>query len=358
MIKNLFIVFKMLTFLLHRPSPATVLVAELNPCHGELLHSWIKYCSECGIKLEIVVNKEVYNELQPFDESLKTVKIWPIFYRFYKLIFSPAILCRYKKIIFNSEYIYPASASVFCLLKHLKAEQHKILTVTHNMNEPMCCPAERIGLWERYIQGFTPIAFQYFDKVTLQSEEHSVKQFVIVGGDNPDCRNIKLLYPVLSALSPNKLKQVKITVIGFSKPEVPEHLKNVFELKGRCSYQELYQTLRSCYAVLMLLDPENKAHLRYCSGVVSGNINLSFGFRRPVIIESTFARYYDATDKNSFIYKGNRELHQAIDRALEISPADYISMRKVLDDDARRKYDQSLNILKKLLKVDKKPLNL
>ena len=342
----------MFTFLLHRPSSETILVAELNTCHGELLHSWIKYLSECGIQLEIIVNKEIFKELQPFDKSLKSVKIWPFFYAFHKWIFSPANIRKYKKVIFNSEYIYSASQSVFSLLDYLKPEQHKIIAVTHNMSDPLCCPAERIGLWDRHIKGFTPVKFQYFDEITIQPEENLVKQFVIVGGDNPTSRNIKLLYSALSALQPEKLKQINITLIGFAKPELPEHLKGVFDLKGRCSYQELYKTLRSSYAMLLLLDPENKDHLRYCNGVVSGNINLSFGFRCPAIIESEFANCFDVTDKNGFVYKGNGELLQAIERALEMKPSDYYAMRKALDNDAKIKYEQSLKNLKQLLKIN------
>lgn len=349
MIKNLCIAFRMIAFLLHRHSADTVLLAELNPCHGELLHSWIKYLAESGQRCEIIVNKEIYNELQPFDEELKSVDIYPFFYRFYKIIFSAAILSKYKKIIFNSEYIYPAGKSVFRLMEHLEAEKKRVIVVTHDMSESLCCSADRIGLWERELKEFTPVFFQYYGEADMQAEKGRIKQFVIVGGDNPSCRNMKLLYPVLSAMAPEKRKMIKIVVAGFKIPEIPEELRDVFDLRGRCSYQELYQILRNSHAVLVLLDPENPEHLRYCSGVVSGNINLSFGFRCPMVIESQFAACYGISDQNGFVHKGNDELAIAIEKVLTISAADYQIMREAIDKAAIIKYSESLEKVKMLL---------
>ena len=216
------------------------------------------------------------------------------------------------------------------------------------MKAPISCIADRIGLWKRDIENFTPIYFQYFGKIDLQPKFSEIKHFVIVGGNNPECRTIQLLYPVLSAMPHTFRSQIKITVIGQNKPQIPEALCDIFDLRGRCSYQELFQTIRSCHAIMMLLDPENSDHLRYCSGVVSGNINLSYGFRSPVIIESKFARCYDISNENGFVYSGNNKLFEAIMRAMTISPEEHYAMRKALDSMANEKYTESLNSLQHL----------
>ncbi len=348
MLKNLLIMLKMLLFVFHLPRKNTFLIAELNTCHGELLPSWIKFLKDSGKQFEIIVNKEVYNELQPFDKCFENVRIFPFFFRFYKFLFSPLILKRYQKVIFNSEYIYPAADSICNLLEQFNEDRKKFLLVTHNMKMPLSCPAERIGLWKRDIENFTPIYFQYFGEIDLHPISTELKHFVIVGGDNPECRTIQLLYPVLSAMPQHFRSQIKITVIGQNKPQIPEALSDIFDLRGRCSYQELFQTILSCHAILMLLDPENNDHLRYCSGVVSGNINLSYGFHCPVIIESKFARCYDISNENGFVYEGNDKLFDAIMRAMTISPGEHYAVRKALNTMANEKYAESLNSLQHL----------
>ena len=216
------------------------------------------------------------------------------------------------------------------------------------MKAPVSHRSGRISLWKRNFENFTPLYFQYFGQIDLQRENFNLKQFVIVGGDNPACRTIQLLYPVLSAMPQHFRSRIKITVVGFKIPQIPESLRDIFDLKGRCSYQELYEILRGGHAILMLLDPANSDHLRYCSNVVSGNINLSYGFRRPVVIEKNFADCYGISDENGFIYEGNNKLFEAITRAMTISSEDYYAMRKALESEANKKYTESLNGLQNL----------
>ena len=54
MLNRLSIILKMLKFTFFIPSGDTVLLAELNPCHGELLYTWVKMLKDCHIKYSMV----------------------------------------------------------------------------------------------------------------------------------------------------------------------------------------------------------------------------------------------------------------------------------------------------------------
>lgn len=349
MLNKLAIILKMLKFMFFIPSGNTILLAELNPCHGELLYTWVKMLKECRKEVVLLINKEVYNELLPLDLLFADVKIYPFFFRFWKFILSKHIICRYQKIIFNSEYIYPAESSICQILPCFKEKQKDILAVTHDMRHIFVAEAQKIGLWPHDVKNFTPIYFQYFPPQVSEKKTDSIKQLVVIGGDNPSCRNMKILYHALQNISPDILKKIKITVIGFKIPEIPEHLKNFFILPGRCSFQQLFKTLQVSDAILMLLDPENPEHLRYCSGIVSGNINLSFGFHCPMVIEKVFADYYGISEKNGFVYDGNDSLAQILTTLSGMSADDYDKIRTSLAGEAEKKYVDGLDNLKKLL---------
>ena len=82
---------KMFLFIFHLPKKDTFLIAELNTCHGELLPSWIKFLKDSGQQFEIIVNKEVYKELQPFDKYFENVGFFlsfSVFTSFFFLLLS------------------------------------------------------------------------------------------------------------------------------------------------------------------------------------------------------------------------------------------------------------------------------
>lgn len=352
MLNKLSIILKMLKFTFFIPSGDTVLLAELNPCHGELLYTWVKMLKDCHKEIVLVINKEVYNELLPLDPIFADTKIYPFFFRFWKFIFSKHIINRYQKVIFNSEYIYPAESSICRMLPYFKEKQKNILVVTHDMRQILVPEAQKIGLWSHDVKNFTPVYFQYFPLLAPEKKVNVIKNFIIVGGDNPSCRNFKILYNALQSVPQHILEQIRITVIGFNIPEIPEPLRKFFALPGRCSFLKLFQTIQGSDAILMLLDPENKEHLRYYSGVVSGNINLSFGFHCPMVIEKDFANFYGISENNGFVYTGNDSLAQTLTAIATMSADDYDKIRTSLAEEAEKKYTAGLDNLKKLLSND------
>ena len=235
------------------------------------------------------------------------------------------------------------------MLRNYPKQRHKIIIVAHDMRKNGSYPADRIGLWEYDVKNFTPVYFQYYGNAEIQAFSDGMKRLLVVGGANPECRNMELLYPVLYALPEELRKKIRITVIGFKIPKVPEDLKMLFELKGRCSYPVLYDEVRRSHAVLMLLSPENPNHLRYKAGIVSGNVNLSFGFCCPMVIEEQFAHFYGVSCENSFIYQGDGQLVRAVEECLMMPREKYCRMKACLAAAAQRKYAESVVNLQRLL---------
>ena len=80
-----------------------VVVIELNYFHGEVLPSWKYHLKKLGNKTLFLVHPKIYDENPFYNEIFNVIKID---YNYVLFLINLGFLFRYKRIIFNSDYIY------------------------------------------------------------------------------------------------------------------------------------------------------------------------------------------------------------------------------------------------------------
>ena len=97
-----------------------------------------------------------------------------------------------------------------------------------------------------------------------------------------------------------------------------------------------------------LLDPENPAHDRYLTTGVTGSAQLIYGFAKVPVIHSKFAEFYRFNNSNAIVYNG--DMADAMMRAINISGAEYETMRNELITTANEIKRESIDNLQEILK--------
>lgn len=195
----------------------------------------------------------------------------------------------------------------------------------------------------------TPINPHYFGEI----QEHCKSEqtvFAAVGALRGKRRNAELMIGAVEELHKKGISNFCILIIGKSDKEfIPRHLREYFIRLGRLSFAQLYQRVQCCDFLLPLLDPERPSHRRYITTGTSGTFQLGLGFKKPLIIEKTFAQINRLNTSNSVIYHGNNNFHVAMQEAISMTPKNYEIMRSAVEETARQVYSESLENLKSLL---------
>jgi hypothetical protein len=195
----------------------------------------------------------------------------------------------------------------------------------------------------------TPVNPHYFGEFeSHQKGTHTI--FATVGAIRDKRRNSELLLSSVESLHQKGISNFTVLVIGKSNARaIPRHLKQYFLRLGRLTFQDLYKHVQSCDFLLPLLDPGTPGHKRYITTGTSGTFQLALGFKKPVILEQSFAAINRLSDNNSVLYESNNNFTAAMERAIAMTPDHYESLRKTLAETAKLIYIESLENLKHLL---------
>ncbi|MDR0423758.1 MAG: hypothetical protein LBH46_04190, partial [Rickettsiales bacterium] len=147
---------------------------------------------------------------------------------------------------------------------------------------------------------------------------------------------------------------VKFTFIGRNRSTSIFDDLSVFErydadfvrFLGDVSYEKMYSLLEESDYLITTLNPIQ--HKKYLESVVTGNLGLTYGFQKPMLIQKEFAKHYDIADK-AIVYEDERDLHEAILRAINLSDSEYKEIQNKLETSKDKLFGQSLNNLKEVL---------
>lgn len=328
------------------------LIIEQNNCHGECLPGYINYFIKFNYKIDILINKDMEKE-----KVLEMFKNNPLV--FIKYLSENEIIDKinskeikgYDYCFINSEMSYAKADIIFHFIKksYLKT---KFINVVH-----------RLENLKKVKQRSIPVVLKSFDKTTNRYEvnplyfgeikEHEKNKCTnfIVAGNIQSCRkNYNILIDSVQELLLNNITNFKITVIGKGNIlNVPENIRQYFEIKGRLSYSDMYKQMQKADFFLTLLDPENTEHDRYVTLGTSGSFQLINGFNLPCLISSKFANVYGYNNKNSIVYDKNSDLTKAMIKAINLQNKDYKNIKVELNKLAEEISIKSFNNFKKIL---------
>ena len=173
-------------------------------------------------------------------------------------------------------------------------------------------------------------------------KKNKITRFFITSTIN---RSYKLLISALEKLKDENL-DFHVVVIGkwktFTYHNVSDIIINNFTFKYNVSYSDLYNEVNNSDYIIINLDPNNKKDDAFKNTRVSGSVQLSYGFLKPVIICKDFAKIYYFNSKNSFLYE-NWNFVDKMRNAITIGHKRYEKMQKNLKLAIDKIYKDSLN---------------
>jgi hypothetical protein len=310
-------------------APRTVLIIECNPCHGEILPGFINYFCQLNVKVDLLVNESVAAE-QPFvrmkEDAYRLFTTKPTSF---PCFLSAEALKRYEAVVVATTKIYnhlendPAVIHKFPeLLKHPKliCVEHDLADIVH-LQEESLLQSKRLLTLGRFAKSVM-VNPHYFGQVAI-TPKCTPTRFLIVGSLGLSRDSSGLFRTLL------EVKKVttcfELVVIGSGTLDIPDELVSHVTIKGRVPFNTLFEELERASFILALLNPENPEHDRYRKTSVTGTAQLSYGFRKPVLIQQAFASTYGFTRSNAIPYE--HDLAGAIVSAIQMSQETYARMQ-------------------------------
>ena len=151
----------------------------------------------------------------------------------------------------------------------------------------------------------------------------------------------------------NNSLDFEINVVGrcgkFGINDVPKELRKYFNFYNKIPYQKMYEIVLKSDFIILNLYPRKEDNI-YKIYRATGNVQLSYGFCKPSLVEKSFSSIYKFSEENSIIYNNN-DISLAMMEAATISIKKYRILCQNLNLLRKKIFDISKNNLKKV--VDK-----
>lgn len=337
----------------------TVLVSEFNISHGEVVPGIVKYFLDLNYNVDILLTNSLFCEraVEMFENNPR-VKIFVLDLDRIKKAFYSSKIKKYKHIFITSYYIYNTVNNwptvldyipkLYSLNRNTIIMQHHLDLIDSRLRKREKKVAVMHDLASCYSKNY--INPHYFGIIKGRPKSSSVVEFIVMGALSEQRRNYVLLFDSLKQLLEDGISNFHLTIIGNGKIEYDfTYLKDFITITGRLSYTDLYKKINSSDFILPMLDPENKAHDRYIKDGVSGTFQLVYGFNKLCIVNSKFASVYWLDEKNSILYKENKDLTNALKLAIEMTQKEYSLIQDNLKVVSEELYKKSLANLVNML---------
>ena len=167
-----------------------------------------------------------------------------------------------------------------------------------------------------------------------------------------DSRNYSYLVESFDKLK-NENYNFKIIITGrsrnFDSVNISKNLHKNIQFKYEASYFNLFKAVENCDYIIIPLNPKSKYERKYNESIVTGSMQLSYGFIKPVIINQEFAAFYNLNINNSLLYN-NFNLFEILKEAILLSNDKYKMLQKNIHFLEKNVYHASINNIKKSFK--------
>lgn len=334
--------------------PNTVLICEPHYCHGECLPGWTKYWQDLGYNVDIITRYQNYTE-NPFCNYKNAPRIFAGRLETLKQWLSDSRIKEYEYIFISTTVIWDPEYKgnhFLDFLGFVPQCKNGCMFIDHAPNiffkkysEQTLVAQKRIFALSNlsYIPQLNPHYFGEFEKRTTKTSGKTT--FVAIG--RMEARNYDCLIDAVRYLRTKNYNFV-INIIGSGQFTIPDDLHDNIIHLGRLDYNKMYAQVQNADYIIAGLDPFNEEHKTYLTGCTTGNLQLSFGFNKPLIINELFGHHYEL-DKSALLYHDN-ELYSAMETAINMTDTEYKTLLTALDSLASETYQRSLNNLKTAVK--------
>ena len=346
----------------------TVLLVEFNPFHGEVLPGVVHYFQELGYEVVAATRYGTWHD-SPFIRFARPPKQFCLTIRGMRTLLRSPWSRKFQLIFFNSARIYLEEYRYFWRVtdfigknfsqrKNFAMIEHEFTPAGYGDFWNIINEADQACRELRHHTFFlTPINWRrtalpmlnphFFGEISLNKSFADGKRiFIAVGRVSAANRNFTETLRALAAVDSAVSWEVWVIGSGKDPVNVPDKIAEQVRFLGRLSFAEMYKRLEKAHFFLPMLEPETQHE--YLDGCTSGSRQLILGFGILPVIHKDFGRHYGFTEESGFLYDSH-ELARAVQRALEITEADYRNRQAALLRESRRVAEISLNNLKKQL---------
>ena len=340
-------------FFLNEIKQKEILIIEINNFHGECIPGYIKYFNILGYRnIELLITKEHYNEnILDFSHFKIKIKILLFSQNEINKFISLGICNFYKVCFFNTLDMGTKIIRKYMNSKH----KFKSIFVLHNKNnfKKRDIIYNDIVVLKKFKKNypFYEVNPHYFGEYEYHHKSKIIN-LVTAGNYSNRKKNYNLLINSIFKLISNNIFNFHIIIIGnhYQKLKnliVKKNLTEYVTFTGRIPYSLMYKLISKSDYFIPLLDPKyQKQYLKLQS---SGSFQLSYGLNIPMIIEKTFANFYNFNKNNSIIYNRNDDFYNKLNYAINLSENEYKKIKEGLKLTAKEIEINSLENLKKIL---------
>ena len=334
----------------------SILMIETNNYHGDTMPGMARYFVDLGYYVDILLSPKEF-DINPFSRyKYKKIRIFRSDLSQTKTILENKIVEKYDYIYFNSDRVNFSRDYSYRYFKSKYLTNEKCLYMLHHPEDFRTLEGKKcFTLWEfENFKGVDAIFPAYFGEFQIKNSRLQTK-FVVIGNIDRSRKDFTLLLTGVTSLLKQKINDFHISVIARKGDiEIPKALVQHISFKGSLSYPEMYKEIDDADYILPLLNSDIEDHLRYVTQGISGTIILSYAFRRPCVIENTFAKFYQMNERNSIIYKDSNCFEEALKKAIHTNFETYTDMQSNLSETYFSLYKKSIiNLSKQITNIRK-----
>lgn len=330
-----------------------VLLLEAFTCHGEIVPGYTKYFIDLGYNVDLIISKEDKRDNVFCRCKDNKINVWYTNAKTIKECVKLEKIKKYKHVLFLSSLIFPSDCGQIEALEYcdcMKNPEGRKLIVDHNyslMNKDIAKENKILTLSNREVNMVNP---HYFGDIKITGKNDKT-QFMVAGDFE---KNIDLLVLSVKKLLAEEINNFEIIFTGRSNhSEKLKGLEKIIKNKGYVDFEKLYTFVEQADFLLPMLSSEGEKNNRFLEGDSCGSFQLSYGFKKPILIAEKFAEYHDFNDKNAIIYENDSKLYEAMKQAIQMSKNEYLQKQSGLEKLSQRLYDISLTNLKNVLEYKK-----
>ena len=326
----------------------SILIFEPNSFHYECSPGYAKYFIDLGFNVDVLMNKIGKDAFYLFKD-IEKIRIF-IYDNIKQINYFAKFLIKfmdnYSLILVQTCYLY----NIHILSKLGLLRNNKTIYVLHNTKYYTSLNFKNITNQNRiWTLGHFSVGLQvnphYFGNIKLRDKNKKTRFFIV----STNQRHYNYIISAAEKIK-NENLEFEFCVTGyvkkFSIDDLKEKIKDNFLFNYNVNFSILYELVESSDYIIINLDPDTDKS--FINKKVTGAIQLSYGFYKPVLINKYFKDAYNMTKENSFIFeKGN--FYNVMKNAILLNNDDYKMMQRKLINLTKMIYYYSISNVKKTL---------
>jgi len=330
----------------------SVLLIEFYKVHGESLPGHAKYFLDLNYNIDVVINCKGKNDIGLFScfNTNKKVRVKILSdYDMNYLMRSP-VISNYKHIMINSldnkcELNHLAFVNLFKLKPVCAIHNPNLLSKYFKTNKII----SHVKIESKNRKSpviVNPHYFCDYRRRERKCENSNITTFTAFNNNDLLRRNINLLFNACDMLYEKGISNFNIKVIGKGLPILDCFNKNIQNF-GFLDFQSMYKEIIDSDFFIALLDEESKQY----TNKASGSYQISYGFLKPLLLHSQFSKISYLNNDNSILYDSNGNLAEAMERCINMTNNEYLSIVNSLEKTKNDLYNVSLKNFKEVLEA-------